>query len=167
MGGYGEAPLRLDQLTQAAAGYGQATGPQGNPLVTQAAAGMGMQPLHLNQLTQAAAGYGNNSMDGDDSPIVTQAAAGTGQFMAYGIQGVGEYDEVGTSVQPMTMDEGIAPNLHSAEQALSVAEAAAGVGSLDVPLQSTVNPTVIADPIDELPGGSRSGVFQGGDGIFG
>lgn len=167
MGGYGEAPLRLNQLTQAAAGYGQATGPQGNPLVTQAAAGMGMQPLHLNQLTQAAAGYGNNSMDGNGSPIVTQAAAGTGQFMAYGIQGVGEYDEVGTRVQPMTMDEGIAPNLHSAEQALSVAEAAAGVGSLDVPLQSTVNPTVIADPLDELPGGSRSGVFQGGDGIFG
>jgi hypothetical protein len=162
MGGYGEAPLRLNQLTQAAAGYGQ---PQGNPLVTQAAAGMGMQPLHLNQLTQAAAGYGNNSMDG--SPLVTQAAAGTGQFMAYGVEGVGEYDEVGTRSQPMTMDEGVHPNLHSAEQALSVAEAAAGVGSLDVPLQSTVNPTVIADPLDELPGGSRSGVFQGGDGIFG
>ncbi|MCP4240244.1 MAG: hypothetical protein GY772_06745 [bacterium] len=166
--GFGQepAPLHLNQLTQAAAGYGQATGPQGNPLVTQAAAGMGMQPLHLNQLTQAAAGYGNNSMDGG-SPLVTQAAAGTGQFMAYGAHGVGEYDEVGTSVQPMTMDEGVHPNLHSAEQALSVAEAAAGVGSLDVPLQSTVNPTVIADPIQELPGGSRSGVFQGGDGIFG
>ena len=153
--GFGQ-DLRLNQVTQAAAGYGQ------SPLLTQAAAGMEQGDLRLNQLTQAAAGMGQNG-----GALLTQAAAGTGEYVAYGVHGVGEYDEVGTRVTPMTVDEGIYPNLHSAEQAMSVAEAAAGVGSIDVPLQSTVNPMTMAEPIPDVPGGSRAGVFQGGDGIFG
>ncbi len=144
--GFGQSP----QLTQAAAGYGMT-----DAQLRQAAAGYGQSPM----LTQAAAGMGQAQL--------TQAAAGVGEYVAYGANGIGEYDEVPTFAQPMSVDEGIHPNLHSAEQALSVAEAAAGVGSSEIPLQSTVNPTVIADPISDLPGGSRAGVFQGGDGIFG
>jgi hypothetical protein len=145
-GSYYEIPQPMSgfgqpQLTQAAAGYGQ---------LTQAAAGMGM-------LTQAAAGMGQ----------ITQAAAGTGEYVATGIEGIGEYEENPVSGVAAYTDEGIHPNLHSAEQALSVAEAAAGVGSAEVPLQSTVNPTMIADPISDLPGGSRAGILAGGDGIFG
>lgn len=131
-------------LTQAAAGMGQ---------LTQAAAGFG-QPM----LTQAAAGMGQ--------AMLTQAAAGTGEYVAYAANGIGEYEETSVSASPMMVDEGIHPNLHSAEQALTVAEAAAGVGAADIPLQSTVEPTVIADPISDAPSGSRAGVFQGGDGIF-
>jgi hypothetical protein len=147
-GSYYEIPQPMSgfgnpMLTQAAAGYGQ---------LTQAAAGMGA-PM----LTQAAAGYGQ----------ITQAAAGTGEYVAVGVEGIGEYEETPVSGVASYTDEGIHPNLHSAEQALSVAEAAAGVGSAEVPLQSTVNPTMIADPISDLPGGSRAGILAGGDGIFG
>ena len=134
----------MGQLTQAAAGMGQ---------LTQAAAGMG-SPM----LTQAAAGMGQ--------AMLTQAAAGTGEYVAYAANGIGEYEETSVSASPMMVDEGIHPNLHSAEQALTVAEAAAGVGAADIPLQSTVEPTVIAEPISDAPSGSRAGVFQGGDGIF-
>ena len=145
--GFGQ--LTAGQITQAAAGYGQ------NPHLAQAAAGYGQNPM----LTQAAAGYGQ--------AVLTQAAAGTGEYIAYGVHGVGEYDEVPTSPQPIVVDEGVYPNLHSAEQALNVAEAAAGVGAVDVPVQQTVNPMVIADPIGDEPGGSRAGILAGGDGIFG
>jgi hypothetical protein len=138
MSGFGQPAL-----TQAAAGYGQ---------LTQAAAGMGA-PM----LTQAAAGMGQ----------ITQAAAGTGEYVAVGVEGIGEYEENPVSGLAAFTDEGIHPNLNSAEQALSVAEAAAGVGSAEVPLQSTVNPTMIADPISDLPQGSRAGILAGGDGIFG
>jgi hypothetical protein len=132
----------LGQLRQAAAGMGQ---------IRQAAAGMG-------QLRQAAAGMGQ--------PRMTQAAAGTGEYIAYGANGVGEYEQVPTGQVPTMVNEGIYPTLNHAERALSVAEAAAGVGSNNVPLQSTVNPMMTADPITDLPGGSRAGVFEGGDGIF-
>ena len=152
MGSYYEIPQPTSgfgqpMVMQAAAGMGQ-------PMLAQAAAGMG-QPM----LTQAAAGMGNAQL--------TQAAAGTGEYIAYGASAIGEYDEAPVSSIGFHTNEGIYPNLHSAEQALSVAEAAAGVGSAEIPLQSTVNPTMIADPISDLPGGSRAGVFQGGDGIFG
>lgn len=140
--------LDTSQLTQAAAGFGQ-------PRLFEAAAGYGQDP---NMLTQAAAGMG---------ALVTQAAAGTGEYIAYNASAIGDYDEIPTTTSPMMVDEGIYPNLGDAEQALSVAEAAAGVGSAELPLQSTVDPSLIADPVTELPGGSRSGVFQGGDGIFG
>jgi hypothetical protein len=132
--------------------------------VMQAAAGMG-QPM-----MQAAAGYGQPLMQaaaGYGQPRLAQAAAGVGEYIAYDTAGIGEYEEVPTSVQPMATNEGIMPNLYSAEQALSQAEAAAGVGQTDVPLQSDVNPTITADPIGDAPGGSRAGVFQGQDGVFG
>ena len=151
--GMGSHDLRLNQVTQAAAGMG------GSPFVTQAAAGMGRSPL----VTQAAAGMGQDLRLNQ----VTQAAAGTGEYVSYGVSGIGDYDEVGVSYRPTHTDEGISPNVHSAEQALSVAEAAAGVGSTDVPLQSTVNPVNMGDPIPDDPRGSRAGVFQGPDGIFG
>ncbi len=124
--------------------------------VRQAAAGYGSSPM----LTQAAAGYGA-------SPMLTQAAAGTGEYIASGVNGIGEYEEVATSTQLMSVDEGIYPNTQTAEQALSIAEAAAGVGSADVPLQSTVDPSGMSSLIGDAPGGSRVGVFRGGDGIFG
>jgi len=151
--GMGSHDLRLNQVTQAAAGMG------GSPLVTQAAAGMSGSPFVM----QAAAGMGQDLRLNQ----VTQAAAGTGEYVSYGVSGIGDYDEVGVSFRPTHTDEGIAPNMHSAEQALSVAEAAAGVGSTDVPLQSTVNPVDMGDPIPDDPRGSRAGVFQGPDGIFG
>jgi adenylate kinase/ribonuclease R len=158
VGSYYEIPQPMSgmgQITQAAAGMGQ-------PMLTQAAAGYG-------QVMQAAAGMGNPMLTQAAAGMgrITQAAAGTGEYVAYGVQGIGEYDEMPVSGMASYTDEGIHPNLHSAEQALSVAEAAAGVGSADIPLQSTVDPTMIADPVSDLPGGSRSGVFQGGDGIFG
>jgi hypothetical protein len=165
-------------LSQAAAGMGQPMLSQaaagmhhsmGQPMLSQAAAGMG-QPM----LSQAAAGM-HHSMGqpmlsqaaaGMGQPMLTQAAAGTGEYVAYAANGIGEYEETSVSASPMSMDEGIHPNMHSAEQALTVAEAAAGIGGSDIALQSTVEPTVIADPISDAPGGSRAGVFQGGDGIF-
>jgi hypothetical protein len=152
----GAHPMDLDQVTQAAAGYGAGAHPMDLDQVTQAAAGYGASPM----LTQAAAGYGGNAK-------LTQAAAGTGEYVSYGASGVGDYEEVATRPMAMTVDEGVYPNLNSAEQALSVAEAAAGVGSMDVPLQSTVDPMVMADPIADEPRGSRAGLFAGGDGIFG
>lgn len=147
VGEYYQTPTAgFGALTQAAAGMGQ---------ITQAAAGYGSAPM----LTQAAAGYGDAQ--------ITQAAAGTGEYVAYGVEGLGEYEQASVSGMVTHTDEGIAPNLHSAEQALSQAEAMAGVGRAEVPLQSTVNPVQMTSPISNLPGGSRAGVFQGGDGIFG
>jgi len=107
-------------------------------------------------MMQAAAGMGK----------IMQAAAGTGEYYATQAMGYGEYEEVPVpNMQTMTR-EGIHPNLHSAEQALSIAEAASGLGG-DVSMVATFEPTVEATSINELPGGSRAGVFQGGDGIFG
>lgn len=99
---------------------------------------------------------------------LTQAAAGTGEYFMPGLQGIGEYEAVegygALGQQPYT-DEGIHPNLNAAEHALTVAEAAAGVG--DLPLQSTVDPYQVAAPIMDGPTGSRAGILEGGDGIFG
>jgi len=61
--------------------------------------------------------------------------------------------------------DGILPSLNEAEYALNVAEAAAGLG--DLSMQSTVDPVGGSQPIAGAPGGSRAGVLQGGDGIFG
>jgi len=74
----------------------------------------------------------------------------------YGAEGVGEnYEQVPTANMAMQIDEGVAPNLHSAEQALNVMEAAAGVGMAEIPLQSTVNPLQMENPIGDEPHGSR------------
>jgi hypothetical protein len=106
---------------------------------------------------QAAAGAG---------AVVTQAAAG--EYLVYGAEGLGDnYEMLPTAQVPMSMDEGVMPNLHSAEQSLNVMEAAAGVGMAEIPLQSTVNPLQLETPIGDEPAGSRSGVFEGGGGIFG
>jgi hypothetical protein len=120
----------------------------------QAAAGMG-------QMMQAAAGMGQ----------LTQAAAGAGEYLAVGAEGIGEYEEVTPEyTRPIPVDEGISPDLSTAEQALSVAEAAAGVGGAPgyqgVPAVSWVNPGGFATPIKDAPGGSRAGVFAG-KGVFG
>lgn len=103
----------------------------------------------MGQLTQAAAGYGES----------------VGEFFMPGLNAVGEYEAVDGMGSYGHTDEGIHPNLHSAEQALTVAEAAAGIG--DMPLQSTINPYQIAAPVQDAPGGSRAGILQGPEGIFG
>ena len=121
-------------------GYGQ---------FTQAAAGYGAP-----QFTQAAAGYGY--------PQITQAAAGLTGFNEY--MATGEYELTGGVGDTETIDEGIYPNTTSAEYALSVAEAAAGVG--DIGFQSTVDPTMYAQAISDGPTGARAGILEGGDGIF-
>jgi hypothetical protein len=145
MSGFGDYTL-----AQAAAGYGA------TPLLAQAAAGYGATPL----LAQAAAGVGD--------------AASMGEYIVQGASGIGEYEQVPTG--PFSghisgvgaTNEGIYPDLSSAERALSVAEAAAGVGGMgDLPFMSTLNPTVMAQPVPDAPSGSRAGILEGGDGIFG
>ena len=143
MNGFGAA-----EIMQAAAGYG-------DPAIMQAAAGMG-----ADQIMQAAAGMG--------APMLTQAAAGTGEYMLTGGNAYGEYEMVNAG--PISgmgyTDEGImGGDLNAAEYALNQAEAAAGIG--DIPLISTVDPTMVAQPVEDVPGGMRSGILQGSDGIFG
>jgi len=125
----------------------------------QAAAGMG-------QYSQAAAGMGQPG-----APRLSQAAAGVGEYLVQGGKGIGEYEEVVPQYSaPEFIQEGISPDLNSAERALSVAEAAAGVGAYgdeQVPLQSTVYPTGSPEAIPDMPGGSRAGTFAGNNGVFG
>jgi hypothetical protein len=118
--------------------------------------------LRYNQLTQPMAGMGQNG-----GAIVTQPAAGTGEYLVYGAEGVGDYNQVPVAEVPTSWDDGVLPTLDAAERALNVMEAAAGVGSSDIPLQSTVNPVDYARPVSDEPGASRSGVFEGNGGIFG
>jgi hypothetical protein len=152
MSGFGQ--MSANQLTQAAAGYGA------SPQIYQAAAAYPGVP----QLYQDAAGMGA-------APVLTQAAAGVGEYIVNGGKGIGEYEEVVPQYSaPTHTDEGISPDLTSAERALSVAEAAAGVGAFgdnQVPLQSTVYPTGSPEAIPDMPGGSRAGTFAGNNGVFG
>ena len=133
--------------------------PQGMGQYEQAAAGMG-------QYQQAAAGMGQAG-----APRLSQAAAGTGEYLVSGGQGIGEYEEVVPQYSaPEQIQEGISPDLDSAEQALNVSEAAAGIGAYGdekVPLQSTVYPTGNPEAIPDMPGGSRAGTFAGSNGVFG
>lgn len=112
---------------------------------------------------QAAAGFG--------SPMLAQAAAGVGEYIVQGAEGIGEYEQVTPEYSaPFTTREGIAPSLSSAEAALSMAEAAAGVGgfgNVDANLQQIVYPKGQSLTIADDPGGSRSGLFYGGNGVFG
>lgn len=141
------------------------------------------------QVEQAAAGYGYGM--GAEGPPLMQAAAGLqqmyanpplGEYYAYGAEAIGEYEAVAGGGMGEVTDEGIYPNLHNAEQALNVAEAAAGVGGFgaegpmltqaaagygDLPLQQTVEPMIRSLDIPDEPGGSRAGILAGGDGIFG
>jgi hypothetical protein len=138
-----------------------------NPnLLAQAHAGYGA-------VTQAHAGYGTTMQaiaGGMGDAVLAEAAAGMpmGEYFAQGVTGIGDYE-----ITPMTRmgyhgmgtDDGIRPDLHSAERALSVAEAAAGIG--DIPPQSIWKPDQIAVPIGDQTDGTRSGVLEGRDGIFG
>lgn len=141
------------ELTQAAAGMGEYYS-QGGPLtygqLTQAAAGAPQSAL----VTAAAAGAPQNA-------IVTQAAAG--EYLAQNVEAIGNYEQVNAPISGGRIYDGIQPNMHSAEQALDVVEAAAG----DIPFQSTVDPSLMVEPIAENPGGSRAGVFGTVGGIFG
>jgi len=119
--------------------------------------------LRYNQLLQPAAGFGQDN----GGAIVTQPAAGTGEYLVYGAEGVGDYSEVPIAPTPMSWDEGVLPTLDAAERALNVMEAAAGVGSSEIPAQVAVNPVDYARPIGDEPTGSRAGVFEGKGGIFG
>lgn len=143
---------------QPTSGFGEYYQPtSGFGAYEQAAAGMGNVLQAAAAYEQAAAGVG----------LVEQAAAGMGAYFLTSPRGVGEYEQtegLGASDRYL-VDEGIHPDLVSAERALSVAEAAAGVG--DVELVSTLNPGLISEPIDDAPRGSRAGTLGGQNGIFG
>ena len=145
-------------------GYGGDGGGYGEYFETQPTPG----------LEQAAAGFGAGLQQMYANPM--------GEYYAYGLEGVGEYETMpsaGPAMAEPYIDNGIMPNLHAAEQALNVAEAAAGFGNGpemltqaaagfgDLPLQSTVEPMIRAMDIPDEPGGSRAGILAGGDGIFG
>lgn len=153
MGEYYEPVGGLGRLTQAAAGMGQITqAPAGVGQLTQAAAGMG-------QLTQAAAG-------------LSMAPGAMGEYIGTGLQGIGDYEQVMPEyTRPVPVNEGIMPDLTSAEDELNIAEAAAGVGGMgqyeSLPAQSTVNPMEPWAPLNQAPDGARGGTFAGSNGIFG
>lgn len=122
----------------------------GGSRLSQAQAGFGL-------LSQAAAGYGV-------LPQLTQASAGVGEYMAQNLEGVGDYEMVSGVGSPELTDEGIRPDLASAEAALDIAEAAAGLG--DIGTRSQLNPATVTQSVAHQAGGMRSGVFIGGDGVF-
>jgi hypothetical protein len=133
--------------------------------LTQAAAGMGQVP-RLQQAAAGMRGTGEYLTQGNESAMVTQAAAG--EYLAYGARGVGAaYEQIPVRGRPMSIyDEG-APNMRAAEQALNVVEAAAGVGSAEVPYEASFDPTLNAVDIPNGPGDSRGGIFGTPGGIFG
>lgn len=158
------------QIYGAANGFGEFYETQPIPGLEQAAAGYGQPDIQGQMLTQAAAGVGQ---------LQQMYANPMGEYFAYGAEGIGEYESApyAGGAEPH-IDDGIAPNTHSAEQMLNVAEAAAGLGNTpylsqaaagfgDLPLQQTVEPSIRAMDIPDMPGGSRAGVLAGGDGIFG
>jgi len=154
-----------DNSSRAYSGFGEymSTSGFGNPMLSQAAAGFG-NPM----LSQAAAGYGEYvSTSGFGNPMLSQAAAGTGEYVASGVQGIGDYEMVNGTGSFGVDEDGIKPNLTSAEHALNIAEAAAGVAIGDLPPQSTQWPMMVAKPIGDTMTGARAGTFQGRDGIFG
>lgn len=115
--------------------------------------------------------------DGFGGPCITQAAAGVGEYFVSGGQAVGDYEEVAPEYSPSYVeDEGIMPTLDSAERALSIAEAAAGVGAFgqaqmaaspSIDSRSIVYPVMRGATVAEGPAGARSGTFAGQNGIFG
>lgn len=120
----------------------------GHPMLEQAAAGLGAAGIQ-----QAAAGY----------PLLQQAAAGTGEYVAQSVSGFGDYEMLNGLGSSQAISDGVHPD--HAEQALTVAEAAAGVG--DFPLEPIVFPGQVPAPIEDAPQGSRAGTFSGREGIFG
>lgn len=119
-------------------------------------------------LEQAAAGYGQLQQAAAGYPALQQAAAGVGEYTAYGAQAIGEYEETPYSGYGNSPHVELAPNLSEAEQALTIAEAAAGLGSYgDLPGRMTVEPMTVGSAVPDEPGGSRAGIMAGRDGIFG
>jgi hypothetical protein len=156
-----------DNSGRAYSGWGEYVATSGfgaSPMLSQAAAGFG-NPM----LSQAAAGYGEYVATSGfgAAPMLSQAAAGTGEYVASGVQGIGDYEMVNGVGSFGVDDDGIKPNLTSAEHALNIAEAAAGVAIGDLPPQSTQWPMMVAKPIGDTMTGARAGTFQGRDGIFG
>lgn len=140
----------LGELRQAAAGVGEYYTPSYLPGASAVRA----------TTAQAAAGFGEAGL--------RQAAAGTGEYVVTDAQGIGDYVEVVPEyTQPGLLDEGIAPSLTEAEDALNRAEQAAGVGQNEeiVPIWTT-EPIDESMPIGDEPEGERAGVFQGQEGIF-
>lgn len=147
LGSYLDAPGSASRFM----GYGSYyTLPQGRavyPSVPRSGAGGFGEYLQSTNtgLVQAPAGYGA-------TPLL-QAAAGYGEYeMVPGYSGMGY------------VDEGTMPNLAAAEQALNVAEAAAGFG--DLSSVTTFNPAVQTVAVPDEPGGSRAGILAGSQGIF-
>lgn len=103
------------------------------------------------------------------APMLTQAPAGMGEYIVSDAKGIGDYEEVPPEyTRPVPVDEGIYPDLTAAEKALSIAEAAAGVGAFNtLPTQSTVYPDQYRDNLAAAPDAERAGVFTNGNGIFG
>jgi len=153
---------------QAAAGYGEYMPMGGYGEYMEMGPGQRISGYGSYGDMQAAAGYGDMQAAAGYGDL--QAAAGMGEFFSTGVSGYGEYMETGTSgigAYGVT-DEGIAPDLRSAEWALSVAEATSGIGGFgDVGTISTVNPSDMALPVTDVPQGMRTGILEGGDGIFG
>lgn len=158
-----------DNAGRAYSGYGEYIATSGfgaPPMLSQAAAGFGVPPM----LSQAAAGFGEYIATSGfgGPPLLSQAAAGTGEYIATGVQGIGDYEMSGGGASGLGYhDDGIRPNLHSAEHALNIAEAAAGVSLGDIGTKSQQWPMMQAKPIAEAPTGARAGTFAGRDGIFG
>lgn len=126
--------------------------------------------LDTAQLRQAAGSYPQEAVGFTQAPggmgaAVTQAAGAAGEYIVYGAEGMGDYEEVVPTGNGVATSDGVRPNLHEAEQALNIVEAAGAMG--DLPLQMNVNPTVAQRPVAGEPGGSRAGILAGGDGIFG
>ena len=137
-------------------GYGEyiATQGYGEYIATQGYGGFGAYQQYGGPFQQAAAGYGA-MMQAAAGPFqqaaagygaIQQAAAGTGEYIASGVQGYGEYIATqGYGDASYTYDGIPGGDLSAAEHALNVAEAAAGLGfgddaPPDVGLQSMVNP---------------------------
>jgi len=126
--------------------------------------------LDTAQLRQAAGSYPMEAVGFTQAPgamgaQVTQAAGAAGEYIVYGAEGMGDYEEVIPTGSGVATNDGVRPNLHEAEQALNIVEAAGAMG--DLPSQMNVNPTVAQRPVAGEPGGSRAGILAGGDGIFG
>lgn len=148
--GYGAYEL---QPTNGYGEYVAASGFGAAPMLTQAAAN------GYGQIMEASAGYGQPLME---------ASAGVGEFVMSGIEGIGDYELSGDLMQAQAgygYYDGIRPDTRSAEMALTTAEAQAGIG--DLPPTSTVMPQMAAQPIEDVSRGSRAGILEGGDGIFG
>lgn len=108
---------------------------------------------------------------GADGPYQAACAgvveSDVGQYYAMGpVSSLGGgYELSGCGPQPLrpfSTDEGISPNLASAEQALSIAESMG-----DIPGIPTITPSDTTIPVGADYASDRQAIFAGQDGIFG